>query len=92
LLLTGLQAFEKKGNHNFPGVSSNDTAVLKASKPGGLLAAGWCPNLQSKVLFVKMKESQCGTLGIKKAVCYEKFKWKELSYDEVYLSHVCCKG
>jgi hypothetical protein len=84
LTLKGLQAHERKGNHDFPGVSSNDAAVLKASKPGGLLAAGKRPNLQSKVLFVKIKEAQRGTLGITKAVCYGKFNRKELSYDEVY--------
>jgi hypothetical protein len=72
------------GKHNFPGISSNDAAVLQASRPGGLLAAGKRPNLKSSFMFVTILESPKGALGIDKAVCFGKMNRKEVTYEDQY--------
>jgi hypothetical protein len=80
----GLTMHLKKGSHDYPGSNSNDSVVLKASRPGGLLAAGNRPNLKSEVLFVTIEEAPADAIAIKRAVCYGKFNRKELSYDDIY--------
>jgi hypothetical protein len=74
----------KTGRHNFPGISSNDAAVLQASHLGGLLAAGNQPNLKSTFMFVTIVKSPKDALGIDKAVCFGKKNRKEVTYDDMY--------
>jgi hypothetical protein len=59
------------------------------SKPGKqvvhlLLESGSCPNLKSKALFATINQMPTDTLGLHEALCFEKFKYKELTEDDKY--------
>lgn len=67
-----------QGNHDFPkGIDANTVAVLVASKPGGVLAAGSRPNARSSLPFVTIEEAPVNTPGIEDAVCFGKCNRKE---------------
>jgi hypothetical protein len=75
----------RAGKHNFPkGMGSNTATVLKASRPGGIVAVGNRPNTLSSNLFVTIKEALVGTLRIDDAVCFGWFDRRVLSYNETY--------
>jgi cyclophilin family peptidyl-prolyl cis-trans isomerase len=75
----------RAGKHNFPiGMGSNTATVLKASRPGGIVAAGNRPNTLSSNFFVTIEEAPVGTLGMNDAICFGKFNRKVLTYLEKY--------
>jgi hypothetical protein len=77
------------GKHNFPGISSNNAAVIQASHQGGIPAAGKQPNLKSSVMFVTIEELPKDALGIDKAVCFGKMNRTEVTYEYQYHKPYC---
>ena len=75
---------EKNGKHDFPATNANAEAAIKAGQPGGTFASGSRPNLKSKSLFVTIVEAPADTLGLHKAICFEKFNRKELTEEDKY--------
>jgi hypothetical protein len=83
---------QKKGKHDFPATNANAEAAIKAGQPGGTFASGSRPNLKSKSLFVTIEEAPVDTLGMHKAICFEKFNRKELTEEDKYHKPDCLRA
>jgi hypothetical protein len=63
------QSFQK-------GIDAKSLIAIQASKPGGLMAVGSCPNKKSSAIFATLEED-ADALGLDKARCFGKLNRKE---------------